>query len=99
MTDLRDRFPDLSQLLGCYLHQDWKLEFPTADAALAAALQESSSDRKAAALAELHDSAPADEAAARSLVNGLCDYHPPDDGRSYLAWLRLLEEQLADEPQ
>jgi hypothetical protein len=40
-----ERYPDLFQFFGAYLHQDWDLEFADADAALDAAIADSSPDR------------------------------------------------------
>ena len=81
--------PELSQLLGAWLHQDFDLDYPTADDALQASIADATSERLGNALVELtsHRPSRADEEATRRFVNDLCWYHPPGDGLTYVAWL------------
>lgn len=89
--------PALFQILGPYLHQDWALEYESAEGALTEALAETPGPSHATALRELREHRPDrdDEVATREFVNLLCSYHPPGDGLSYVCWLDRVELLLA----
>lgn len=80
-------YPDALQLLGCYLHQDFDLDDGTADAAIEHAVTESDADRLSGAARELAEIADLDDRSIETILNRLCSYHPPSDGRTYREWL------------
>jgi hypothetical protein len=88
--------PNLFQVLGAYLHQDWDLEYGDAEAALVAAITGQGREQVAAAADELRTHRPPrdDESASCRFTNGLCSYHPPGDGLSYSAWLDHVQHML-----
>lgn len=88
--------PNLFQVLGAYLHQDWETEYSDAETALLAAATGQAREQVAAAATELRTHRPPalDEDASSRFTNGLCSYHPPDDGLSYSAWLDHLQQVL-----
>jgi hypothetical protein len=93
-----ERCPELFQLLGGWLHQDFDLEYQSAEEALAAAIADASLDRLRGALDELRRSRPSDrdEEATREFANELCWYHPPGDGLTYVEWLDHVEVALGN---
>ena len=92
----RERCPNLFQVLGAYLHQDFDLEYPTAEDALAAAVAGQGWAHVRAAASELRSHRPPqhDEAASAQFVNELCSYHPPSVGLSYTRWLDHVQHVL-----
>jgi hypothetical protein len=101
-ADLANRYPELRQLLGGYLNQDYDLRGPTLEAAV---------------LAYCHDAAPAYVAAARADIARFMRDHTDDldaaldaldgdraqepdmSGRDYLLWIdRVLAGALAAAP-
>jgi len=92
--------PELFRILGAYLHQDWTIDYETAEEALGVAIAEAPDARIMAAAAELRRSRPSpeDEEASRQFANRLCFYHPPGDGLTYSAWLDRVQH-LLDEPR
>jgi hypothetical protein len=97
----RDRCPALVQLLGGVLHQDFDLEYPSAEAALADAVGSASLAQLRDAAVELRRHRPSrdDEVASRAFANDLCDYHPLGDGLTYGAWLDHLQDVLDEAVQ
>ena len=95
----RDACPELFQMLGAYLHQDWPLDYETAEDGLKDSVSDAWPERLAQAAAELHAHRPPrdDEDATRRFLNELCDYHPPGDGLTYVAWLDHVQAVLDDE--
>jgi hypothetical protein len=91
-----DCCPNLAQVLGSYLHQDWDLDHTSADDALLAAIAGQPPRQVAAAASELlaHRPPADDEAASRRFSNELCSYHPPGDGLTYSAWLDRVQHIL-----
>ena len=85
--------PESHQLLGAWLHQDFDLDFPSAEEALRASIADASVERLRTVLVELEAHRPprSDEEATRAFANDLCDYHPPGDGLTYVAWLDHVE--------
>jgi len=81
------------RLLGAWLHQDFDLDYPSAEEALRASIADASVERLRTVLLELGTHRPprSDEEATRAFVNDLCDYHPPGDGLTYVAWLDHVE--------
>ena len=71
------------------LHQDFDLEYETAEHALKSGVTEAARERLLRAASELDAHRPPrdDEEGTRRFVNELCDYHPPGDGLSYVSWL------------
>jgi hypothetical protein len=92
------RSEHLSRLLGGWLHEDFDLEFDTAEAAVSAALRDAPAEVLALALEDLvvRRPRPESEGAARAFSNAFCSYHPPGDGLTYNAWLDHLEELVRD---
>lgn len=90
--------PELFQLLGAWLHQDFDLDHPSADHALRESIAISSEERLLGATAEMGRSRPPsdDEDSTRRFVNALCDYHPPGDGLTYVSWLDHVEELMTE---
>ena len=88
--------PNLFQVLGAYLHQDWVLDHANADGAVLSAIAGQESNQVAAAASELaaHRPSADDEDATRRFTNALCSYHPPGDGLSYSAWLDRVQRVL-----
>ncbi len=84
-----DAYPDLFQLLGGYLHQDFGSDTGTADEALRQAVVDTPDEGRAAVAAQIDSllAAHRDERSLAIAVNQLCDYYPPGDGLSYRAWL------------
>jgi catechol 2,3-dioxygenase-like lactoylglutathione lyase family enzyme len=86
---LEREFPNLFQLLGGYLHQDFDLDHANADAALAAAAHEDKA-RAAGAARELDAllASSRDDDGLTRLVERLADgYSPTLDGWRIRAWL------------
>jgi len=46
VTSASEQFPDLFQLLGAYLHQDWRTEYPDAQSAVDAAIRDCAPDQR-----------------------------------------------------
>lgn len=92
----RDRCPNLFQVLGPYLHQDFDLEYDSAEAALIDTVGSQSKERVEHALTELAMFRPSadDEAASTEFTHAMCDYHPPGDGLTYSAWLDHVQHVL-----
>ena len=91
-----EQFPDLFQLLGAYLHQDWRTEYPDAPAAVGAAIRDSTPVQRLRAVDQLDLilASTRTEQAAEDLVGQLCDYYPPGDGLTWLGWLSDLRHRL-----
>ena len=96
-------------MLGAYLHQDWPRDYATAEYALNESVADASRERLTSAAAELQTHRPPlthalgiagerrdDEEATRRFLNALCDYHPPGDGLTYVAWLDHVQAVLDD---
>jgi len=90
--------PETRQLLGAWLHQDFDLEYPSAEKALRASIADASLERLRTVLLELsiHRPPRSDEEATRAFVNDLCDYHPPGNGLTYVAWLDQVEAIVSE---
>jgi hypothetical protein len=83
-------------MLGAHLHQDFDLEYRTAEDALIDSVVQAGPERLARAAAELRTHRPPrdDEEATRRFVGELCDYHPPGDGLTHVAWLDHVQAML-----
>ena len=92
----RDSCPNLAQVLGAYLHQDFDLEFANAEEALSAAAAGQDQAQVRAAASELRSSRPSrdDEEGSCAFTNELCSYHPPADGLTYSGWLDHVQHVL-----
>jgi hypothetical protein len=93
----RERCPNLRQVLGAYLHQDFDLEYANAEAALADAVASQSREQVALASIELATFRPSnkDEVSSMVFTNAMCDYNPPGDGLTFSAWLDRVQDVLS----
>jgi hypothetical protein len=94
-----ERYPDLAQFFGGYLHQDWAMEYPDAHAAVGAAIAESSPDRLTECRHQLDEllATVETEEEMQPVVNDLTGwgYSPPGDGwSSYRDWLIEVRTRL-----
>ena len=95
LTTARERFPELRQFLGGYLHQDFPEVHGDAESAIASAIEDSSAEQLEVVHAQLQGLiASSDEASAERAVRELCDYYPPFDGWTYLAWLHDVDRRV-----
>jgi hypothetical protein len=101
-TDPIDDYPNLSEVLGGYLNQDFRLDFDSPDAALRAAATGQGSGQVSAAIREIDtllestlDDEALDQILDRLTANG---YSPSLDGCQMRPWLQharaLLEDRL-----
>jgi hypothetical protein len=92
-----ERFPDLLQFFGGYLHQDWDMDYPDVDAAIDAAIVESP-DRLVLVAHQLDEllAAVSTEDEAETAVNELTGwgYYPPGNGRTWRGWLAEVRARL-----
>ena len=97
----RNACPELFQMLGAYLHQDFALDYESAEDALRSSVADAGRERLMRAAAELQAHRPPTEdgEATRRFVNELCDYHPPGDGLTYVSWLDHVQRVLAGRDQ
>src|SRR5947209_3181712 len=89
----KTRFPELEQFLGCYFHQDWVDDYPTAEAAIEAYLTESSEDNVRAVCEELNQALNSQDSPAFLLEMG-CYYNPRAEGISEAQWLKKIHKEL-----
>jgi hypothetical protein len=91
-----DRYPELFQFLGAYLHQDWDLDAATADEAVERAIAETPRNLHPAVEHELDDllASHPDDRSLRAAVADLCDYLPSGDGMSDREWLMRVRTRL-----
>ena len=87
-----NQFPQLRQLFGCYLHQDWPLEYDTAEDAIRAFRADMSSaplDAECEELSEVIEllNRQAIDDPTRFLIELGCDYNTAADGLTVVAWL------------
>ena len=89
LLGVADRCTNLNRVLGAYLHQDFDLDFASAEEALSAAVAGQDQAQVRAAASELRTCRPSrdDEEASCAFTNKLCSYHPPADGLTYAGWL------------
>lgn len=89
--ELERDWPDLAQLLGGYLHQDWEIEGDTPDAALRKAREEYGStddlDRVIEQLGALIASSHDDWTLLTMVERMTAGYSPELDGWTTRAWL------------
>ncbi|MGH3476384.1 MAG: contact-dependent growth inhibition system immunity protein [Acidimicrobiales bacterium] len=88
--------PELHQMLGAFLHQDFDLEYRTAENALIDSVVQAAPGRLARAATELRAHRPPrdDEETTRRFVGELCDYHPQGDGLTHVAWVDHVQAVL-----
>ena len=91
-------FPELTQFLGGYLHEDWVDDYETADEAVFHFLSVARVEQVSAAKRELDafmklNLDDASLAEALSLDLG-CSYYPPGDGLSCREWLSTVQALL-----
>ncbi len=97
VTPLEREFPNLFQVLGGYLHQDWDVDFETPDDALRAARAGQGSEQIRGAIAEIEEllAANVDDDAVDAIVRPMTGgYDPKADGRTARQWLRHVREVL-----
>jgi hypothetical protein len=95
---LRRAFPTLFHYLCSYLHQDFDLDYPNADAAIADFVSSNRPDLVALARKELgqfielvkHADNP-----SKLLYDLGCEYNPTAEGMSVVEWLQKVERMLA----
>ena len=84
-------FPELSDLLGSYFHQDWHDEFRSDDVALTAIAAGESSERLKSAAAEidalLHVGLTSEALRSFATVELGCFFEPQSRGLSWHQWL------------
>lgn len=102
MADLADVYPELAQLLGGYLNQDYDLRGPSLEDAVLAYCHDAAPEYVAAARADiarfLHDHA-GDVDSALDALDASRSQEPDMSGRDYLLWLdRILADALASAP-
>lgn len=93
-----NRFPEVAQFLGCYLHQDWNDEFPNWKAAVTAYLAGAVKEDVTKALQELDALASVVETTddPEELLRQLgCYFDPTSEGMTVRAWLGLLKGELS----
>ncbi len=97
---MKRSYPALAQLFGCYLHQDWTVEFDTAADAVAAFLAHATPHTRMAAREEIGRLLAHAETEAK-LVAQLeklgCYYWPAGDGITAREWIGQLAEQIGAE--
>ena len=87
------RFPDLSQCLGAYLHQDWMYDYGSADEAIDRFLEAALLEESVAVLADLEKILKQDfsEAEWDALMWEFgCYYDPIAAGYTIPAWLEKI---------
>ena len=91
-----EAYPNLLQFLGGHLHQDFDLDFESADEAIQQAIVGSSADCRHAVAREIDAllASHRDEDSLAAGVGELCDYHPPGDGLTYRQWLLNVRARL-----
>ena len=88
MNSVRDEFPALWQFLGAYLHQDWRHEYSSPEAAFREFLDDPGLAVETAAELTALLASGRDEDALKSLVlEGGSFYLPSNDGIATSAWL------------
>jgi hypothetical protein len=97
-SELLDRqFPNLFQVLGGYLNQDFDLDFDSPDAALRAAADEQGDEQVAGAIREIEDllaSELGDDELMRLVERLTAGYSPELEGWSARPWLRHVRDLL-----
>ena len=95
---LEREWPELSRILGGYLHQDWDIEGDTPDDALRLARREGDSTDLATAVQEIDAllATQLDETGLREIVERMTEgYSPSLDGWEIRPWLRHVRQILA----
>lgn len=92
-----EAYPGLRKTLGCYLNQDWTLEFATEDDALAAILRECNTGEVSTAISELDLllASPSDATLSQALEGAGCYFYPPGAGTTYREWLSQVRDAMA----
>ncbi|MNT69531.1 hypothetical protein D3C72_2078570 [compost metagenome] len=96
MTD--ENFEALSQLLGCYFHQDWPDEFEDDAAGIQAIIDfepKSQIEKAAHEIDFILSSNLSEEELRALLVNAVgCYYEPNSQGINYQQWLRIVRDKF-----
>jgi hypothetical protein len=95
---MREKYPHLFQFFGGYFHEDWPLESPLWQDAVALFVKESKPETVLAVYDEvtaLRSETVDDKVLGRALFDlGSC-YTPLPDGMSNSEWLQEIQKQLA----
>lgn len=97
VEDPRDRLPLLQRFFAAYFHQDWYLETPRWQDAVAEFATSTSPQQVAATVGELHELAAAqlDEATLAEVLEALdCALVPTGVGLNATSWVEALVSQL-----
>ena len=101
ISDADSEYPALFQLFGGYLHQDWRTEYSSADAAIDSFKQDAPIDAVHDALVELDrllELQLDDSAMSRVLIDGFeCSYQPQLDGTDAVSWVQHVRDLLLPE--
>jgi|HubBroStandDraft_5_1064220.scaffolds.fasta_scaffold1058771_2 hypothetical protein len=91
----------LTQVLGGYLHEDWRCEFESDVSALRAAVASEPREKIALAISEIDEllNKSVTEVVLRDLLMGRvgCYFDPDSEGLNYGQWLRRARGVLASE--
>lgn len=98
MSTAQSGMAPFEHMIKAYFHQDWKLDNPSAPAALddfaeGEPLEEVVGAREAAD--RLLERGLAEEELEEELVAIGLEYHPPGDGMTHARWLELVVERLS----
>jgi hypothetical protein len=98
MSRRKEKFDALSQLLGCYFHQDWGYEFATSGQAVEAMVKEASLDQITKGIDEIDSLLRNNDDQLENIVlNEMgCYFNPLEEGCSYKEWLRMVRGKLCE---
>jgi hypothetical protein len=95
--DMKARFPNLSGICGCYFHQDWDMDDPTAEAVVRRYMRDADPQEVQRVAAEIDDFLRIEmtEEERRAVLDKFgCEYYPPGDELTYSEWLRQVHDIL-----
>jgi hypothetical protein len=95
--DMQTRFPNLNGMCGCYFHQDWVVDDPTAEAVVRRYMREADPQEVQRVAAEIDDFLRiemTEEERRAALDRFGCAYYPPGDALTYSEWLRQVHALL-----
>jgi hypothetical protein len=94
---MKTRFPNLYRMCGCYFHQDWDMDDPTAEAVVRRYIRDADPQEVQRVAAEIDDFLRIEmtEEERRAVLDRFaCEYYPLGDGLSYSDWLRQVHDLL-----
>ncbi len=95
--DIKARFPNFYGMCGCYFHQDWDMDDPTAEAVVRRYMRDADPQEVQRVAVEIDDFLRIEmtEEERRAILDKFgCEYYPPGDGLSYSEWLRQVHDLL-----